>query len=65
MKPEPHPPPRAMLTKRRRLEYKTPTPSTIRDVIYEAPTSHPPPSIKRDVGDDDDVSTDDQQIERE
>jgi len=54
-----------MLTKRRRLEYKTLTPSTIRDVIYETPTSHPSPSSKRDVDDDDDVSTDDQQIERE
>jgi hypothetical protein len=52
-------------TKRRRLAYKTPTPipSTARDVIYETPTSLPPLSIKRD--DDDDVSTDDQQIERE
>jgi len=42
----------------------TPIPSTVRDVIYETPTSHPPLSIKRDV-DDDDVSTDDQQIESE
>jgi len=49
--------------KRRRLAYKTttPIPSTIRDVIYETPTSHTPLSIKRD-GDDDDVSTDDQQM---
>jgi len=63
VKPEP-PPPRAIPTKRRRLAYKTtPIPSTFRDVNYEMPTSHLPLSIKRDV--DDDVSTDDQQIERE
>ena len=53
--------------KRRRLSYKTPTPtpSTVRDVIYETLTSHPALSIKRDIDNDDDVSTDDQQIERE
>ena len=60
MKPEL--PARAIPTKRRRLAYKTPTPilSTSIVVIYETPT--PLSSIKRDV-DDDDVSTEDQQIE--
>ena len=62
MKPEP-PPPRAIPTKRRRLAFKTPTPipSTSKDVVYETPTPQPL-SIKRDDNDDD-VSTDDQQIE--
>jgi len=52
------------LPKRRRLAFKTPTPipSTSRDVVYETPTPQTL-SIKRDVDDDDDVSTDDQQIE--
>jgi len=58
-KPEP---PRAIPTKRRRLAYKTPTPfpSTSSGVIYESST--PLLSIKREF-DDDDVSTDDLQIE--
>jgi len=60
VQPDPHPP-RAIPTKRRRLEYKTPTsiPSSSREVVYETPTPQPLP-IKRDGGDDDDdVSTDD------
>ena len=65
---KPDPPPRTIPTKRRRLEYKTPTsiPSTSREVVYETPTSQSQ-SIKRDDDDDDDddVSTDDQQIEPE
>jgi len=37
-----------LTAKRRRLAYKTPTPipSTVRDVIYETSTSHPPLPIK-------------------
>jgi len=60
---KPEPPPRAIPTKRRPLAYKTPAPipSTSRDV-YETPTPQLQ-SIKGDVDDDDDVSTDDQQIE--
>ena len=54
------PPPRA----KRRIAYKTktPIPSTSSKVVYEASTPQPL-SIKRDVDDDDYVSTDDQQIE--
>ena len=54
------PPPRA----KRRIAYKTktPIPSTSSEVVYEA-SSAQPHSIKRDVDDDDYVSTDDQQIE--
>ena len=55
---KPDPPPRAIPTKRHRLAYKTPTPSTSRETVYETPTPQPL-SIKRD-DDDDDVSTDDQ-----
>jgi len=59
---KPEPPPRTIPSKRRRLAFKTttPIPSTSRDVVHETPTPQLL-SIKRDV--DDDVSTDDQQIE--
>jgi len=40
----------------------TPIPSTSSEVVYESST--PQPSIKRDVDDDDDdISTDDQRVE--
>jgi len=63
VKPEPTPP-RAIPTKRRRLAYETTTHilSTSSGVIYETPI--PLPSIKRDVDDDDDyVSADDERVE--
>ena len=58
---KPDPPPRASPTKRRRLEYKTPT---SREVVCETPTPQRL-SIKRDGDDDDDVSTDDLRVEPE